>query len=245
VDPLRVIVRADAFALPFADATFDVIVADPPYAGRNRGKKGMRAADSGYVPFRSYGWYEEAWRVLRPSGVLYVVCAVRELGDWLVGRPRPNDIVVWVSPNSPSLAAYWRRGIGGRASGWRPILMWQKEPVVSLKWPATEVIPGKGKKRNGEEKGRWVDPNFWIGATITSQMREAEAWPNQLPAELMRWLLRPHSGRVLDLFSGSGTTAVAAAAWGLECVSVDLSPEAIALQRARPRQLGLIREVVA
>jgi methylase of polypeptide subunit release factors len=70
-------------------------------------------------------------------------------------------------------------------------------------------------------------------------MTEAIAWPNQIPLRVVTWLLRPHTGRVLDLFSGTGTTREAAMSLGLPVVSVDLSPAAVALTRTRKVQLGL------
>ncbi len=50
------LVRADAFGLPFPDTLFDVIGADPPYRGRNRGKKGIHYKAVGYEPYRGREW---------------------------------------------------------------------------------------------------------------------------------------------------------------------------------------------
>lgn len=229
------IVRADAFALPFLDESFDVVVADPPYAGKNRGKRRVKWSAVGYVPYAGDGWWDDAWRVLRPSGHLYVVCAIRELRRWLGARAPENDIIAWFAPNNPSLMAYWRRGIGGRSSAWRPIIHWQKEPRVPISWD--EVNGPLSKHVRGF--GRYVDPNIFITSAIQSQMREAEVYPNQLPLALLKWLLRPHRGMVLDLFCGTGTTRIACEYLALPCVSVDLNPHAIEILRARPAQLGL------
>lgn len=243
--------RADAFNLPFRDESFATVVADPPYAGKNRGKKGVDYRAAGYVPYAGREWRSEAWRVLRPSGHLYVFCAVRELWDWFKyctdGALVPHklvDILCWCAPNNPSLSAYWRRGIGGRVPTWRPILHWQKEPQEPIRWPAggetTYVFGGKRplKTRSGEMHS-FVDPNVFITSSIQSNMHESEPWPNQLPVRLLKWLLRPHAGPVLDLFSGTGTSRVAAISLGLDVVSVEMSEQALEIIRQRGAQLPI------
>lgn len=243
------IVQADAAALPFVPDTFDVVVADPPYKGRMRGKRALAGRTSGYIPYRDDRWFAEAWRVLRPGGSLYVFCAIRELARWL-GRRAPHDVICWYAPNATAVASYWLRGITGRAPAWRPIVHYIKPPVSRDAWRWGErATNGARDPRHAEAtfsalrqatREGWVDPNFYSTSAIQSTMREAEAWPNQLPVALLRWLLRPHrQSRVLDLFAGSGTTRVAAETWGITTVSVDLSPEALAINAARPAQRGL------
>ncbi len=183
--------------------------------------------------------------MLAPSGHLYVFCAVRELDEWIARRqrrPKYLDILSWIAPNHPSLSAYWRRRSGGRAPAWRPVIHWQKPPLTSLTWsgiagPRVHALTGTPLRDDG---GLFVDPNVFLTAAIQSNMHESLPWPNQLPVKLLTWLLRPHPGaRVLDLFSGTGTTRVAAIELGLDVVSVELAPTALALLRARPAQMGL------
>lgn len=60
--------------------------------------------------------------------------------------------------------------------------------------------------------------------------------PTVKPVELMRWLCRlvtPPRGRVLDPFTGSGTTGVAAVAEGFAFTGCELVPEYAAIARAR------------
>ncbi|MCY1045590.1 site-specific DNA-methyltransferase [Corallococcus sp. bb12-1] len=60
--------------------------------------------------------------------------------------------------------------------------------------------------------------------------------PTVKPVGLMRWLCRlvtPPGGTVLDLFTGSGTTGIAALAEGFEFVGIEREPEYLALARAR------------
>jgi DNA modification methylase len=60
--------------------------------------------------------------------------------------------------------------------------------------------------------------------------------PARFSEELARRVLRlmcPPSGHVLDLWGGSGTTAVAALQLGLDCTSVELNPDYILEQQVR------------
>ena len=211
----------DAFNLPLRDELVDVIIADPPYEGTNRGKKGIKAKEVGYIPFAGREWFDEAWRVLKPSGHLYLFAAVRELPAWMAARPEIADVIAWHQPNNASVSAYWRRGTGGRAPAWRPIIHYQKAPTLPIPW-------------NG-----YVHPNFIQASAIQSTMREALPWPNQLPVRMIRWLLSPHEGVVLDLFSGTGTTGEAALGLGLACISVDASLTSFAVARRRAPTLPL------
>ena len=241
---MNAIVRADAFRLPFRDASFSVVVADPPYEGKVRGKKGIGYRPSGYRPFAGRTWWHEAWRVLRPSGHLYVVSPIKELRFWLNDFEPEGvvDILSWVSPNSPALSAFWRRGVGGRSPSWRPIVHWQPAPRFLINWtiPDGGEHPINGRPLNNTAV--FVDPNVCVAPLILRTMREAEPWPNQLPLKLLRYMLRPHKdARILDLFSGSGTCRTAAISFGLDVVSVDLAPEALDIVQRRPAQTSLVR----
>lgn len=236
------IVRADAFRLPFRDESFDVVVADPPYEVSNPhlkhliprtprempdGRKLLR--EVGYIEFRGREWWQEAWRVLSADGHLYVFVAIKELRAWYGdGRAAPHDIISWVQPNARGIQARIRRVIGGRTVAWRPILHWRRGRMLSWALP----------DRTGTG---YVEPNYFIESQVQANMAEALPWPNQLPIRLLLWLLGPHRGaRVLDLFSGTGTCREAALSLGLQVVSVELSPEALAIIRRRPAQLPLL-----
>lgn len=60
--------------------------------------------------------------------------------------------------------------------------------------------------------------------------------PTVKPIDLMRWLVRlvtPKGGLVLDPFTGSGSTGVAALSEGLHFKGIELSPEYAKIARAR------------
>lgn len=224
----RHLAQGDAFRLPLRDEVVDICVADPPYemvvsaSGKKPGRKprGKRnVSTKGYVEFKGREWFWEAMRVLKPGGHLYIVASIRELPKWLafVGDTVPDDIIAWHTTNAASLAAHWRRGIGGRAPVWRPILHFQKEPKGPIPWP-----------------DGYVHPNWIESAGIQSNMKEALPWTNQLPNAVLRWLITPHDGLVLDLFAGTSTTAAAACGQGKSAIAIDISPEALRIARRRP-----------
>ena len=60
--------------------------------------------------------------------------------------------------------------------------------------------------------------------------------PTVKPVDLMQWLCRlvtPPSGMVLDQFTGSGSTGIAALREGFNFIGVELNPEYAELARAR------------
>jgi len=60
--------------------------------------------------------------------------------------------------------------------------------------------------------------------------------PTVKPVAAMRWLCRlatPSGGTILDPYTGSGTTGVAAALEGFDFIGCDLSPEYVEIARAR------------
>jgi DNA modification methylase len=216
------LIRGDAFHLPLREGVVDVIIADPPYEGTARGKRRVPARKVGYIPFSGRGWFPEAWRVLKPGGHLYLVCSIKESQKWRVRPGQLVDTICWMAPNAASLSAHWRRGIGGRSPVWQPILHYQKPPRKPIVWP-----------------DGYVFPNYIEASRVQSNMKESLPWPNQLPMKLLLWLLAPHHGLVLDLFSGTGSAGRAATALGLAVVSVEASSEALSLARQQPIPLPL------
>lgn len=76
-----------------------------------------------------------------------------------------------------------------------------------------------------------------------NQERQGNAHPTVKPVELMRWCIRlvtPKGGLVLDPFTGSGTTGVAAVLEDARFVGVELSPDyqKIAVARIAGAQAG-------
>lgn len=68
------------------------------------------------------------------------------------------------------------------------------------------------------------------------QNHKIEWHPTVKPVELMRYLIRlvaPTGARILDPFAGTGTTGVAAALEGVDCILMEREPTYAKIARAR------------
>ena len=86
----------------------------------------------------------------------------------------------------------------------------------------------------GSLQGGGKDANDPVSTRFTKTA--ANTHPTVKPVELMRWLVRlvtPKGGTVLDPFTGSGTTGVAAVLEDMRFVGVELSPEFRKIASAR------------
>jgi DNA modification methylase len=104
-------------------------------------------------------------------------------------------------------------------------------------------------KKDGEHfRERRVDA-LW---TDVAPLRHAKAsertgYPTQKPLALLDRIVRcstPEGGLVLDVFSGSGTTALAAAMAGRRAIAADKSPIAIATARSRLMREGIAPTII-
>ena len=83
----------------------------------------------------------------------------------------------------------------------------------------------------GDGRKKAIDNAYQRGKTERRNVH-----PTVKPAAVMRWLVRlvtPPGGTVLDPYSGSGTTGVAAALEGFGFIGCELSPEYVEIARAR------------
>lgn len=109
---------------------------------------------------------------------------------------------------------------------------------------------GLGMGRGGDAVGVWPEdpgggasrffPAFRYQAKAGRKERRVEGvsaqHPTQKPVALMQWLVRlvtPPNGLVLDPFTGSGTTGVAAVLENARFVGIEMSEEYMAIARAR------------
>jgi len=83
----------------------------------------------------------------------------------------------------------------------------------------------------GDGRKKSIDNAYQRGKTERRNVH-----PTVKPVAVMRWLVRlvtPPGGTVLDPYSGSGTTGVAAALEGFGFIGCELSPEYVEIARAR------------
>lgn len=100
---------------------------------------------------------------------------------------------------------------------------------------------GDDAERLGHSDNGGSAARFYYSAKASKADRAGSKHPTVKPISLMQWLARlitPPGGMILDPFAGSGTTGVAAALEGFDCLLVEREAEYVAdiVQRFVPSQ---------
>lgn len=220
----------------------DLIFADPPY---NIKKAEWDTFDSQqvYVDW-SLEWIEQAERVLKPDGSLYVCGFSEILADIKLPAQRffrGCRWLVWHYKNKANMGSDW-----GRSH--ESILHFRKTKSFKLNIDDVRIPYGEHTLKypshpqaetsqygNGKKRDEWIPhPNgakpkdvFEI-PVLSNGMKERTQHPTQKPEELLRKVLLASSSKgdfVIDPFLGSGTTAVVAEQLGRRWGGCDLSSE--------------------
>jgi len=242
------------------DSSIQLIYVDPPFntggkttkrseTGNRIGFKGKRyetvrqtvlSYDDEFADYWGFlePRLEEAWRILKDEGTLYVHLDYREshyakvLLDALFGRDCFLNEIIW---------AY---DYGGKPKNRWPakhdtILVYVKNPkTYYFNSDAVErepyMAPGlvTPEKR---ERGK-LPTDVWWHTIVSPTGKEKTGYPTQKPEGILRRIIQASSKEgdtVLDFFAGSGTTGAVAAALGRKFVLVDQNPESIAVIRQR------------
>lgn len=238
--------QGDAIAwLQSLDAgSVDLIVADPPYNIKKAAWDCFESQEQ-YVQW-SLQWIQEAARVLQPAGSLYICGFSEILAD--LKHPASRYFqgcrwLVWYYKNKANLGRDW-----GRSH--ESILHFRKSAQVQLNLDDIRIPYGAHTLKypthpqaatSAYGKGATSKPHDWTphpkGAkpkdvleipTTCNGMGETTPHPTQKPEELIRKLVLASSregDRVLDPFSGSGTTIVVAEQLKRRWLGCDLNPE--------------------
>ena len=112
------------------------------------------------------------------------------------------------------------------------------QPEPSL--PATDVTCTRAARRRCNALGgkRWLQNSISVWSDIRKSAEEARLkhpamFPGMLVDRLLESFLPPEGTTVLDPFTGSGSTLVAAARAGKQALGLELSPEYVALAQSR------------
>lgn len=248
------------------DASFQMIYIDPPFntgkeqklqslkttrseTGTRVGFKGQ-SYDTTKGKLLSYGdafddyWsfleprLEEAWRLLKPSGTLYLHLDYREvhyakvLLDALFGRQSFLNEIIW---------AY---DYGARAKKKWPTK--HDNILVYVKDPETYYFNSEEVDREPYMAPGLVTPekvalgklptDVWWHTIVSPNGREKTGYPTQKPLGILRRMVAASSASgdwVLDFFAGSGSTAAAAQELGRRFIVIDQNPEAIEIMKRR------------
>ncbi len=228
-----------------ASESVDLIVADPPY-NINKAEWDSFESQQAYVDW-SLNWIEQAARVLKPTGTLYVCGFSEILADIKLPALRFFEgcrWLVWHYKNKANLRSDW-----GRSH--ESILHFRKSKEFTfnvddvripygnhtVKYPertqaeTSQYGSGRtnGKKQTWRPHPRGAKPRDVIEIPTTCNgMNETTPHPTQKPEELVRRLVLASSNEgdlVIDPFLGSGTTAVVAEQLKRRWLGCDLSQE--------------------
>lgn len=224
------------------DACFDAIIADPPYRTTN-------LAFDQAAPLDWAAWWAEAWRVVKPTGVVVLFAADLFTVDLiLTQRANYRYRLVWEKSNNTGFLDASNRPMRSHED----VLLFARQFKASTynvqKQPANRFTSGtttagliKGKTHWGEGKGRvkWEDDGTRHPGSVLrfgSIKRADSLHPTQKPLNLMRWLVRSYTNpgeTVLDCFAGSGSTGHACLLEGRRFVGTELNTEYCQTARAR------------
>ena len=186
---------------------------------------------------------EEAWRLLRETGTLYLHLDFREahyakvLLDALFGRECFLNEIIWAYDYGAKSKRKW-------PAKHDTILVYVKDPA-NYYFDSTAVdrepymAPGlvtKEKAENGK-----LPTDVWWHTIVSPTGTEKTGYPTQKPIGILRRIIQASSqpgDLVLDFFAGSGTTGVVAAELGRRFILIDRNPEAIEVMRSRLASLG-------
>jgi site-specific DNA-methyltransferase (adenine-specific) len=226
-----------------ANESVDLIFADPPY---NIGKAEWDTFESqqAYVEW-SLKWIEQAARVLKPTGTLYICGFSEILADLRLPASRffrGCRWLVWHYKNKANLGNDW-----GRSH--ESVLHFRKSREFTfntddvripygnhtLKYPehpqaeTSQYGKGNGKGRLWHPHPGGAKPKDVIEIPTTCNgMHEKTPHPTQKPEELLRQIVLASSNPgelVVDPFLGSGTTVVVAEQLKRQWKGCDTSPE--------------------
>ncbi|OUE24441.1 DNA-methyltransferase [Clavibacter michiganensis] len=180
----------------------------------------------------------EAWRLLHPTGTLYLHLDYREVHyakvvlDALFGRRSFLNEIVWAYDYGAKSRRRW-------PAKHDTILVYVKDPL-RYRFDSEGVdrepymAPGlvTPEKR---ERGK-LPTDVWWHTIVSPTGREKTGYATQKPLGVLRRIVQASSGPgdwVLDFFAGSGTTGAAARELGRRFVLVDENPQALEVMRAR------------
>lgn len=205
--PASHIIQGDCLAvLPtLASASVDAVITDPPYLGRYRDRTGRTLANDD-KPSAVVGVYAELYRVLKPNSF----CVT------FYGYPKLDDFVhSWTEAGFSTVGH----------------IVWTKPYASSSRFVRvtheSAYILAKGRPPKPARLLADVQPWEYTGNV---------SHPTEKAISVIKPLVEtfsPPGGLVLDPFSGSGSTAVAAALAGRLYIGIELEEKYCQLARRR------------
>ncbi|MEW6126187.1 MAG: site-specific DNA-methyltransferase [Acidobacteriota bacterium] len=214
------------------DDSADLIIADPPYnLGKNYGNNLDLKAWHEYEAF-TLKWLNEAKRLLKPSGSIYVFMGVRFISRLFLMMEESLGLVFngWIT-------WHYTQGMG-RKNGFSPrhedILYFTKSQKFTFNLDDIRVPQKYYRERNNMAGANPGD--VWQFSHVHYCSEERENHPTQKPEALLERIIRASSNPndvVIDPFVGSGTTCRVAQVLKRKSIGIDINPEYIALSQRR------------
>jgi len=249
------------------DESIDLIYIDPPFnTGKAQVRRQLRTTRDDEHPdrkgFKGWGYrtevvgtqefsdsfgnfmeficprLDEAYRVLKPSGSLFLHLDYREVHyckvylDRVFGRDSFINEIVWVYDYGARSKTRW-------SAKHDNILWYAKDPRnYTFNYQEIDRIPYMAPGLVGPEKAaRGKTPtDAWWHTIVSPTGKEKTGYPTQKPLGVIERIVRVHSRKgetVLDFFAGSGTTGEACAKLERNFILVDISSDAINVIKRR------------
>ena len=181
---------------------------------------------------------EEAWRLLKPSGTLYLHLDYREvhyakvLLDSLFGRESFLNEIIWAYDYGARSKKKWPTKHDN-------ILVYVKDPenyYFNSEEVDREPYMAPGLVTPEKVALGKLPTDVWWHTIVSPNGKEKTGYPTQKPLGILRRMIAASSARgdwVLDFFAGSGSTGAAAQELGRRFVLIDQNPEAIEVMKKR------------
>jgi len=218
-----------------ADASVDLVIADPPYGlGKDYGNDSDRLDAHEYVAW-SRRWINAVVPKLKANGSLYVFLTWQhspEVFSYLKTRLAMVNEIIW-DRRVPSMGGSTRKF----SSVHDNIGFFVKSRDYHFDVDAVR-IPYDAETKKARSRSifvgkKWLEQGYnpkdvWSVSRLHRQHAEREEHPTQKPLEIVERMVLascPAGGTVLDPFMGSGTSAAAAIRHGRHFVGFELNPD--------------------
>lgn len=221
----------------------------PGFAGRNYQRLAgvERSYDDRIDDFPAFlaPRLEQMWRVLAPTGTLYLHLDYREahyakvMLDQLVGREHFLNEIIWAYDYGARTTRRW-------PAKHDTILVYVKDPDDYF-FNSSEVdrepymAPGLVTAEKAE-RGK-LPTDVWWHTIVPTAGSERTGYPTQKPEGVLRRIITASSrpgDLVIDPFAGSGTTGAVARKLGRRTLLVDENPQAIEVIRQRIPEIMVV-----
>ncbi|MDP2639393.1 MAG: site-specific DNA-methyltransferase [Betaproteobacteria bacterium] len=226
-----------------ADASVDLVIADPPYGlGKDYGNDSDRLYAHEYFAW-SRRWIDAVVPKLKASGSLYVFLTWQhspEVFSYLKTRLAMVNEIIW-DRRVPSMGGSTRKF----SSVHDNIGFFVKSRDYHFDVDAVR-IPYDAETKKARTRSifvgkKWLEVGYnpkdvWSVSRLHRQHAEREDHPTQKPLEIVERMVLascPSGGTVLDPFMGSGTSAVAASRHGRRFIGFELNADYFAIAEKR------------